>query len=422
MRWRKWTGRGLSSARIIVTPYLAVAAVSAIVTFGATPLVRHFALRFGAIAHPSDRMVHDRATPSAGGLAMYLGVLAGLAVASLLPLLTDLRGSQWWWVIGAASAAATLGAIDDVKGISAPSKLVGQIFSAGILVLGGVQLLYFLFPGQGVLSLSSDLAVPLTILWVVLMMNAVNLIDGLDGLAAGMVGIAAVAFFIYMYRSPGAAFGDASGAALLASVTVGVTVGFLPWNFNPAKIFMGDSGSMLLGMLLAVSTIFGVGRNPYPPTGGDLAVLALPVFLPLLVLAIPLLDVVLAIVRRVRKGRGIGHADKEHIHHHLVEIGHSHRRAVLLMYLWSTLISGLALTVAFVDSRLIVALVALGAFLLFLGTLLPTLVRGRNGTGGGSGAAGAHSAARTGDGADPARPPADEPTHSVTAAPADPAS
>jgi UDP-GlcNAc:undecaprenyl-phosphate/decaprenyl-phosphate GlcNAc-1-phosphate transferase len=179
-----------------------------------------------------------------------------------------------------------------------------------------------------------------------------------------------------MYRSPGA-FGDASGAALLAAVAAGVAVGFLPWNFHPARIFMGDSGAMLLGMLLAAATIFGVGRNPYPPTGGDLAILALPIFLPLLVLAIPFLDVILAIARRVRRGSGLAHADKEHIHHRLLDVGHSHRRAVLLMYLWSALISACALAVAFIDSRAVIGVVALGAVLVFLATLLPLALGGR---------------------------------------------
>ena len=142
--------------------------------------------------------------------------------------------------------------------------------------------------------LSADLAVPLTILWVVAVANAVNLVDGLDGLAAGMIAIAAASFFVYMIRTP-STFGDASAAALLSAITVGVCVGFLPWNFYPAKIFMGDSGSLLLGMLLSIATISGVGRNPFPPSGGDIAAIAGVLIVPLLVLFIPFLDVVLAI-------------------------------------------------------------------------------------------------------------------------------
>jgi UDP-GlcNAc:undecaprenyl-phosphate GlcNAc-1-phosphate transferase len=360
-----------------VTSYVVVFLAAALTTCAVTPLVRRLSIRVGAIAQPSDRRVHERPTPSMGGLAMFAGVLVALAVAAALPFFDDLGRSrtQWLAVLSATAAIVMLGAVDDIKGLSAPSKLAGQIFAGGLLALGGVQLLFFLFPGQGVLSLSSDLAVPLTILLVVAMLNAINLIDGLDGLAAGIVAIAAASFFAYMYRSPGA-FGDASAAALLAAVAAGVAIGFLPWNFHPAKIFMGDSGAMLLGMLLAVATIFGVGRNPYPPTGGDLAILALPIFVPVLVLAIPFLDVAMAILRRVRRGSGVAHADKEHIHHRLLDVGHSHRRAVLLLYLWSALICACALAVAFVDSRTVVAVVALGAVAVVLATALPLLFGG----------------------------------------------
>jgi UDP-GlcNAc:undecaprenyl-phosphate GlcNAc-1-phosphate transferase len=224
-----------------------------------------------------------------------------------------------------------------------------------------------------VLSLSQDLAVPLTIAWLVLMMNAVNLIDGLDGLAAGIVAIAAAAFFAYMVRSPGGEL-DASTAALLSSIAVGAALGFLPWNFHPARIFMGDSGSLLLGLVLGVATVSGVGRNVQGPSGGDLAVIAIPILVPLLVLAVPLIDVALAIARRLRRGTGIGHADKEHIHHHLLEIGHSHRQAVLLMYAWSALVSACALAVAFIDGRLQVLVILFVAAVIAVS--LPMVFRG----------------------------------------------
>ncbi len=246
-----------------------------------------------------------------------------------------------------------------------------------MLVLLGVQILYFWFgPGSGIVSVSSDLAVPLTILWLALVVNAVNLVDGLDGLAAGMVAIAAIAFFIYMVRTQ-SLFGDASAAALLSAITVGICVGFLPWNFHPARIFMGDSGSMLLGMLLTIATISGVARNPYPPSGGDLAAVVGTVMVPLLVLAIPFLDVLLAVVRRTWHGKGIGQADKEHIHHRLLDIGHSHRSAVLLMYLWSALISASALAIGLIDGRLAVGAIILCAIVLFAVTALPRLARWR---------------------------------------------
>ena len=154
-------------------------------------------------------------------------------------------------------------------------------------------------------------------------------------------------------------------------------MGFLPWNFYPARIFMGDSGSMLLGMLLTIATISGVARNPFPPSGGDLAAVVGTVMVPLLVLAIPFLDVVLAVIRRTWRGKGIGTADKEHIHHRLLDIGHSHRSAVLLMYLWSALISASALAIGLIDGRLAVGVIITAAVVLFAVTALPRLARWR---------------------------------------------
>ncbi len=309
---------------------------------------------------------------------MFVAFLAGLGVSRLLPFFEDMnRGSsEPLAALLACSAVVALGFVDDIKGMRAISKLTGQVFTAGLLILAGVQIAFIAAPGLGIVSVGSDLAVPITVIWVVAMLNAVNLVDGLDGLAAGMTAIAAAAFFVYMVHAP-SLFGDASAAALLSTIAAGICVGFLPWNFYPAKIFMGDSGSMLLGMLLAIATVSGVGRNPFPPSGGDFAVLAIPVLLPLLVLAIPFLDVALAILRRFRRGVGIAQADKEHIHHRLMDVGHSHRQAVLLMYLWSALISGSALAVGLIDGRLAAGSVLVGAVSLFLATALPRLLERR---------------------------------------------
>jgi UDP-GlcNAc:undecaprenyl-phosphate GlcNAc-1-phosphate transferase len=360
-----------------VGSYLLVFAVSAGVSFLVTPLVRRLCLRLGWIDQPSDRKVHPKPTPTAGGLAIFAGVAAGLFASRFIPFLSGLHEttSDLEAALVASLVIVLVGLIDDTRGMSPLGKLAGQILAAGLLVLAGVQLLYFYFPGQGVLSLSPDLAVPLTVLWVVAMINAVNLIDGLDGLAAGMVSIGAAAFFLYMAFGPGAG-GAPSTAALLAAIVAGAAIGFLPWNFYPARIFMGDTGSGLLGLMMAVATISGVGRNAYPPSGGDLAAIAIPIAVPLLVLAVPFLDVLLAIVRRMRKGLGIHHADKEHIHHRLMDIGHSQRQAVLLMYLWSALISGCALAVAFIDGRLLVLAIVVVAML--IATVLPPLIRDRS--------------------------------------------
>ncbi|HEX6843884.1 MAG TPA: MraY family glycosyltransferase [Actinomycetota bacterium] len=365
--------------------YLVVFLVAAGVTLVTTPLVRRLVIRVGAIDHPSDRKVHPKDTPTMGGIAMWVGFVAALLASRLLPFFDEANAGspEPLAALVTCSLMVVLGVIDDTRGTTALSKLTAQLFIAGTLVLLGVQLAYFWLPGGGpggqVVSLSPDLAAILTVVWVVSVANAVNLVDGLDGLAAGMVGIAATAFFIYMSRTP-STFGDASMAALLSAITVGICVGFLPWNFHQAKIFMGDSGSMLLGMLLAISTISGVGRNPYEPSGGDLAAVAGVLVVPLLVLFVPFLDVALAIVRRTRRGQGIGHADKEHLHHRLMDIGHGHREAVLLMYLWSALISGAGLAIGLIDGRLLVGLILVAVVTLFLVTALPRLTeRRRNG-------------------------------------------
>jgi len=359
-----------------VIPYLVVFAASAVASFVATPAVRLLSLRLGWIDHPSDRKVHPRPTPSAGGLAIFLGIAVGLGVSRLFPFLSRLfeTTSDPDAALVAGLVILVLGVMDDTRGVSALGKLAGQVLAAGMLVLFGVQLLYFYFPGQGILVLSPDLAVPLTVLWVVAMVNAVNLIDGLDGLAAGMVAIGAIAFFAYMYRAPGGG-ADPSTAALLSAVVAGSALGFLPWNFHPAKIFMGDSGAMLLGLMMGVATISGVGRSATGPSGGDFAAVAIPIAVPLLVLAVPFLDVLLAIVRRMRKGLGITHADKQHIHHRLLDIGHSHREAVLLMYLWSALISVCALAVAFINGRILVGAIVMVA--VTIAAVLPKLIRDR---------------------------------------------
>lgn len=375
--------------------YLVVFGASALTSFLATPLVRRVALRIGAIYQPNDRTVHAVPTPTIGGLALFAGLLAGLGVSRTLPFFDQMNAgsAEPLGAVVACTAILGLGLVDDVRGITALTKLTGQIFCAGLLVVAGVQLQYFVVPGS-IVVLGADLAVPLTVLWVVAIVNAVNLVDGLDGLAAGMVAIATGTFFVYMVSSP-SLFGNASAAALLSCITAGVCLGFLPWNFHPAKIFMGDSGAMLLGMLVAIATISGVGRNPVRPSGGDLAVIAIPLLVPLLVLALPFLDVALAIARRARHNIGLGQADKAHIHHRLMDIGHSHRQAVLLMYLWSALISGSALAVGLIDGRLAAGAVLAGAAVLFAVTALPRLTERRRNGSGSPASNGAHRQPRT---------------------------
>jgi UDP-GlcNAc:undecaprenyl-phosphate/decaprenyl-phosphate GlcNAc-1-phosphate transferase len=387
-------------------PYLAVFFVTAGTVFLATPVVRMLARRVGAIVPPSTRKVHTRPIPTLGGVGMALGVLVGVLVASLIPgfrVLFRLSSPEIRALVIAALVIAAVGVVDDLRALSAPAKVAGQVLAAGLLVLNGVQLLFFYVPTQGTVSLGSDLAVPLTILWVLIVVNAVNLIDGLDGLAAGTVVIAAAAFFVYAYLAP-TAFPDAyptvvqnaNLAALISALAAGAAAGFLPHNFFPARIIMGDTGSMLLGLLLAAATIAGIGQtvqiSTLGPTPHDVAPFALPALIPILILALPLMDVVLAVIRRLRRHQKWYAPDKEHIHHQLIEIGHTHRQAVLLMYLWSAVVAGAMLSITYARNRATIV-IAVGFAALVIGvTVIPRVVRavrrGATEAGRGAGAAG----------------------------------
>lgn len=325
-------------------PYVVVFVVAAGVSFVTTPLVKKVAGRVHAVDVPDDRKVHTAPTATLGGIAIFLGFGAGLGTAWLIGDFKDLFAfsSEPTGVLVAALAVVALGTVDDMRGLKASTKLAGQVVATGALILAGVTVLYFWLPGAGLISLSPDISALLTVIWTLLLINAVNLIDGLDGLAAGVSGIAAAALFAYAYRTSG---GVPTTAALLAALVVGSCVGFLPYNFNPAKIFMGDSGSMLLGLLLASSTISGVGRTIEPDLS-DVAGLIIPVLLPFFVLAVPLADTSLAVLRRMRDRRPLAMPDKRHIHHWLFDMAGSHRQAVLVMYLWSAMLAGTALVLS----------------------------------------------------------------------------
>ena len=361
-----------------MTPYVGVFLATAAAVVVVTPLVRWFAVKVGAIDRPSDRKVHPKPTPTLGGLGLLAGVLVGLAVAFFFPEFRRLfrQTYELHGTVLAAVAITGVGLVDDLRALPAPAKAAGQILAAGVLILAGVELLFFWFPTQGVISLGPDLAVPLTVGWVLLTVNAVNLIDGLDGLAAGIVVIAASAFFVWVYVEPSSFPESTQTAALLCAVAAGASLGFLPYNFYPARIFMGDSGAMLLGLLLASATIAGVGRT-VQPHGAAVAAFAIPVLIPVFVLAVPLVDVALAVIRRLRRGRPVFAPDKEHIHHQLREIGHTHRRAVLLMYYWAILLAGSGLAVSFVNGRWIVWSILVASLALIAATLVPRRIRER---------------------------------------------
>jgi UDP-GlcNAc:undecaprenyl-phosphate/decaprenyl-phosphate GlcNAc-1-phosphate transferase len=339
-----------------VREYALVFCIAAAVTFLLTPVVRIVAMRWGAVAQPRDRDVHAIPTPRLGGVAIYAGVAAALLVAHLMPTLqrTYVRGSETTAVLVAGGIICLLGVIDDKWELDSLTKLAGQVFAAGVMVLLGVQLLQFYVPfGEvGTISFGRNDSVPLTVILCLLTINALNFIDGLDGLAAGVAVIAALAFFAYSYHMARVGYGDVAFApTLLSAVLAGACLGFLPHNFSPARVFMGDSGSMLIGLMLAAAAVTAsTGADPQSFDAGQFGSLPLllPLLIPLVVLAVPLVDLLLAVVRRVKAGRSPFAPDKMHLHHRLLEIGHSQRRAVLIIYFWSALLAfgGVAMSIA----------------------------------------------------------------------------
>jgi UDP-GlcNAc:undecaprenyl-phosphate/decaprenyl-phosphate GlcNAc-1-phosphate transferase len=355
-----------------VVDYLVVFGVAMATVGVVTPIVRWGSLRFGVgVDEPDARKMHHRPIPRLGGLALFAAMIAAIGVASVLPTFDEVfaETSEPEAIILAAVVIVGLGLFDDTRGISAPAKLAGQILAAGILVLFGFRLLFVYIPPGTVISLSPDLGALLTIVAIVSMINAVNLVDGLDGLAAGIGAIAAAALFWYVTSAePLAQVGLASSAGLMLAICVGAAVGFLFYNFNPASIFMGDTGAMLLGLLLAAAGISAI-QGTIQPARGTFAALSVPVLIPALVLAVPLFDTVWAILRRLRSGGAVFSPDKKHLHHRLVEIGHSHRRAVLIMYYWSALVAFAAVGVGLLPLPVVGIVVAsgIGFALLFAG-------------------------------------------------------
>jgi UDP-GlcNAc:undecaprenyl-phosphate GlcNAc-1-phosphate transferase len=369
-----------------IREFLLAGLTATVVTFLLVGPVRVLALRLGAVAWPRKRDVHVTPTPRWGGLAMLGGVLAGVGMAYQLPALRlafDNNASEVGGVLLAALLLAAVGALDDRYDLDALTKFAGQTTAAGILVIFGVQWTVFFVPWGGadsgesgsLLVLGQEQGVLLTVLLTVALVNAMNFVDGLDGLAAGVGMIAAAAVGLFAIGLVGRVGNDPSvySPALIAAVLAGACLGFLPHNFNPARIFMGDSGSMLIGLLLAAATTSASGKISIIGAGPR-DVLAL--FAPLIVLAavvfVPLLDLLMAVVRRTRKGLSPFSPDKMHLHHRLLEIGHSQRRAVLLIYLWAGVLAFGAVALALIDDPFIVLwAVGIGLVVAVLASAIP---------------------------------------------------
>lgn len=319
--------------------YLVTLLLSASFAYIITPIVGRYAVRFGAVAVPRTRDIHHEPTARWGGVAMWVAMALTFAIARHLSLVGQALGHESQGIFLAATVLVLLGALDDRFQLDSITKLAGQALAAGILLIYGVQL--FWLPINGVISLPPSIGQLVTVVIVVVIINAVNFIDGMDGLAAGIVAIAGAAFFAFAYElSVVYGFSRAGAPSLMTAVTIGLCIGFLPHNIHPARIFMGDSGSMMLGLLLAASAITLTGQiDPNAISAEKLGPTLLPLLLPFAVLAIPVADLILAIIRRVRAGKSPFAPDKEHLHHRLMSWGHSQLRTAFIMYLWTATIA-----------------------------------------------------------------------------------
>lgn len=316
--------------------------IACTVTYLVTGVVRSVILRYGRMAAPRERDVHQVPMPRLGGVAMFTGLVVAVVVANQLPALT--RGfppvtPDMTAVLMAAFVIVVVGVVDDLYDISWVLKLGGQIVGAVVMSLMGLSWYLFYLPfGDGTtLILDQVQSTILTALLTVTIVNAMNFVDGLDGLAAGLGAIAAGTILIYSLTI----LHDQSGTvaayppAIISAALVGICMGFLPHNFSPARIFMGDSGAMLIGLLLSAACTSASGRINAALYGpADMVALLSPVIVVLAALSIPLLDLVMAVVRRVSQGKSPFSPDKKHLHHRLLRIGHSQKRVVLVLYTW----------------------------------------------------------------------------------------
>lgn len=335
--------------------YLLVAGVSAVTTFGLSILIWRISMKYRLYPKVRARDVHTRPTPRLGGVAMFFAVLLAFGIASQMSqfaLIFDDPGAVLG-LLGAAALIVAIGVADDIWDLDWLTKLAGQIIAAGILAWQGIQLLTL--PIGGITIVSPYVSLAITILAIVLVMNAINFIDGLDGLVAGVAIIANSVFFIYTYMlERDAQTLNFTLASLATAILIGACVGFLPINFHPAKLFMGDAGALLIGLMMAASAISvtgqvdtGLASRPDQFSAGLMPAF-IPLLLPFAVLVVPLLDFGLAIVRRLRAGKSPFSADRKHLHHRLLDMGHSHLHAVLIFYGWTLVASVGCLLFAFV--------------------------------------------------------------------------
>lgn len=367
--------------------YALVLLIAALSTYLLTPFARWLALRTGAVTAVRSRDVHKIPTPRLGGAGMYLGMVIAFTFASQLPFLKPLFNADisacvtngcnsMWAILIGAGIVCLLGVFDDLWDLDWMVKLGGQFLAAGFVAWQGVQLISI--PIAGLTIGSSRLSILVTMFVIVLVMNAVNFVDGLDGLAAGIVAIGGTGFLIYAYLlTQQTTPNDYSSVALtVLAALVGSCIGFLPHNFNPAKIFMGDSGSMVLGFMMASAAIVVTGQiDPATVTVGMTLPAFGPLLLPVALLVLPLLDMGLAVVRRLAAGKSPFAPDRKHLHHRILGLGHTHREAVIVMYMWSAVFAFGAVALLIFQFQYVATVLLVAIIAMIVVTLWPLIKR-----------------------------------------------
>jgi len=354
--------------------YALIGLVAAAISFGGSQLLLKLSHRFKIYPGIRDRDVHTTPTPRLGGVAIVIGLGGALTIAAFLPVFAKVFVNPMP-VIGIGIAIvlmAVVGIIDDLVDLNWLVKLGAQLVAAGVLAWSGIQIVSL--PFGGIALLSPTMSLVLTVFAVVLVMNAINFIDGLDGLVAGVTLIAGSVFFIYSHllaTGPGQT-SYFNLATLLTAALCGALIGFLPVNWHPAKMFMGDSGALVIGLVLAASTISVTGQvDPTRIDPGQLVPAFIPLALPLAVLVVPLVDFVLAVSRRIINGRSPFSADRKHLHHRLLDMGHTHFQAVLILYAWTIVVAVGALSFMFIDAPLAAGMVVVGLVVTTILTIAP---------------------------------------------------
>jgi UDP-GlcNAc:undecaprenyl-phosphate GlcNAc-1-phosphate transferase len=371
--------------------YVVTAGIAGIVSFSFSLIIWKLSTRFRLYPKIRERDVHTRPTPRLGGVAMFLGVVVAFGVGSFLPSLAIVysQPAHIWGLLGSALMIVLIGVADDIWDLDWLTKLAGQLLAAALLAWSGIQFLSFPLPklfGSGdasrsvIVTLAPWQSLVITVIVIVLVMNAINFIDGLDGLVSGVAIIANGVFSVYVFAISSGPTGQSDYfnlAQLISAVLIGTCIGFLPLNWHPARLFMGDAGALLVGLLMAASTIAVTGQidpDRLEETVGSARQLfpaLIPLLLPFAILIVPLLDFGLAVIRRLRAGKSPFSADRKHLHHRLLDMGHSHLHAVLILYGWTAAASIGMLLFLFIDTWWAALATVVGLVVCTIVTLAP---------------------------------------------------